>query len=472
MSTNSLKEKILAANPIENIIGEVVELKRNGPRRLGCCPFHEEKTPSFYVFDDHYHCFGCGAHGDTIEFVKNHYGLGFIDTLKWLANKGGVDASELDRGRDRGKWQQEKRIRALTQSAHDYFIENLQGPAGNQARDYLSSRGFDEDQIKKYQFGLALNQPNALVKVLTAQGYKEDEIFQASLCNRSKNGMGFDFFQNRLMVPIFNHHGTLIAFGGRTLGDDPQKYKNSRYDKKLLLYGLSQSRDAIRKQGYAVVVEGYMDTLSLWANGIPNAVACQGTALTREHLEHLDRCTNRVVLLFDGDAAGRKASLKVVDLALKLSDLQIDVASLPDGQDPDTFIRSEGLDSLQNIIEKSEGLLSYAIKSQLEGVEGANIPVMVRKNLLPWVRSQRDPITRSYLCSVISQSSGIRESVLIREVEDPSQSTSSKKTPKEAPPPGYARADRGRKSPKFSFFNFRIRQNSKRANWSYLLFRT
>lgn len=417
MSLEIIKEKIATSLPIEDVIGEVVSLKKAGQRRTGCCPFHEEKTPSFHVFDDHYHCFGCGAHGDTIEFVKNHYGFSFIDAVKHLAGKAGIDASSLDRRRNQSEWNKEKRQRELVTRANDFFIEQLRSPAGKKAVDYLLNRGFTKEQIETFGFGFAPDSRNDLLHILCAQGYKEAEIANASLANLSQQGKGYDFFQDRVLVPIHNQHGTLIAFGGRTLGDSPQKYKNSRYDKRTVLFGLHHAREHIRKAGYAIVVEGYMDALSLWAQGFPQTVACQGTSLTTDHLNLLRRCTNKAILMFDGDKAGKNASLRLVDTALQFSDISLHVATLPEGSDPDSYVRNQGPEALQKLCDQTDGLLSYAIKEHLAGTEAINIPAKIREDLLPWVRAQSDSLSRNYLCGVIAKISGIRESVIQAELD-------------------------------------------------------
>ena len=303
---NHLKQQILAKTPLDQLIGEQVTLQSRAGKKMGCCPFHAEKTPSFYLYDDHYHCFGCGAHGDAISYVRHAQGLGFIESLKWLANRCGVDTSELDRSKkDMHRWQESARKTRVLAEAQQYFTRCLREPQGAEARAYLEKRGFPETFWDVNGFGYSPDSGDALISHLKGLGYSMSEMEDVSLAN-SFRGRSFDFFRHRVMVPIRDVQGRLIAFGGRALSNDQQqKYKNSRYDKGSVLFGLDHARKIARSRQRAIVVEGYLDALKMRMSGFPETVACQGTALTPEHLRSLRSATSEVVLLFDGDKAGQ-----------------------------------------------------------------------------------------------------------------------------------------------------------------------
>lgn len=413
MSIDIAKNRILDRVPLDALIGESVELKRQSGRLVGCCPFHEEKTGSFTLYDDHYHCFGCGAHGDAISFVRNKVGLGFIEALKHLSEKYGIDAPELKASKQNFVDSQKRSsYYHIVKEAQAYFRENLENEkAGTEARSYLLQRGFSEQNIDEFGFGLSLDHSNALSRLLLSKGHKEKDIIAASIAFKSKSGRTFDFFQHRLTIPIHDRHGRIIAFGGRSMGDDPAKYKNSRdtelFDKSNTLFGIHRAADYIRKKKRAIVVEGYMDAMMLWSQGFPETVACLGTALTLGHLRILSQLTDAAFLMFDGDRAGRNANLRTVGHALEVPSLAVKVCALPLGDDPDSYIRKEGAEHVEALIKSSDHLLEYAINIKLNQAHGLDIPHIVRSELIPWLHSIENNLQRSYLQSQISQLTGI-----------------------------------------------------------------
>ena len=409
---NQLKLQILSKTPLDQLVGEQVRLQNRGGKKTGCCPFHAEKTPSFYLYDDHYHCFGCGAHGDAISWVRHNQGLGFIESLRWLAEKYGLDISGLEKGKGNLlRWQQAAQKTKVLAEAQEFFQKNLQDEPGRAARDYLTSRGFPKDCWNINGFGYAPDTPDTLIKHLKKLGYPLSELEEASLAN-SFRGHSFDFFRHRIMIPIRDVQGRLLAFGGRALGGQQQKYKNSRYDKGLILFGLDQARKVSRSRGRIIVVEGYLDALKMRMAGFPETVACQGTALTREHLRSLHSAAPELILLFDGDPAGQKAPLKTLEYALEFPELKFRVAELSEGEDPDSFLEKSGAGAMESLLAKSGELLSWSILKQLGRAPAEAIPALINQDIIPWLAKVPDPINRSYLEDQVSRLSGVPVTVI------------------------------------------------------------
>lgn len=412
MSIDMAKQRILARVPLESLIGERIALTNRSGRKVGLCPFHNEKGPSLTIYDDHYFCFGCRARGDAIDFVRHQMGLGFLDALRYLAEKYGVEVPELEQNQAdyRRQKEQSQHFRLLA-AAQTYFIENIQSPRGEEARKYLIGRGFNEENIKDFTFGLSSGEPQGLLLHLEKQGFSRQDMIAASLASPSRHGKVYDFFQDRLMIPIRDRHGRVIAFGGRTMVNDPAKYKNSRetdlFNKSITLFGLDRAREPIRQAGYALVVEGYMDALQLWNQGFRNTVACLGTALTLDHLRILSQMTHRVCLVFDGDEAGQKASLRTVSHALEVPQVEVKVVSMPLNQDPDTVVLKEGAAAFQTRIDAARNLLDYAIEMEMRGAHALAIPDLINQRFTPWLQTIRDRVQRSFLIQRIAQLSDI-----------------------------------------------------------------
>ncbi|MFK7823066.1 MAG: DNA primase [Oligoflexales bacterium] len=407
-----VKNRILGKAPLETLVGEFVNLTKKAGRYTACCPFHAEKTASFYLYDDHYHCFGCGAHGDVISFVQSQQGLGFIDALKWLANKFSIPVPELERSsRDFSEWKKHAKLGKILLEAQDYFVANLSAPNGQAARDYLLNRGFAKESWAKIGFGYAADSSQDLISKLQNHGYEMSELEAVSLASVFQ-GRSYDFFRHRLTIPIRDTHGRLIAFGGRALGQQQQKYKNSRYDKSATLFAMDLARKEMRNKLRGIVVEGYLDALKMHEYGYGETVACQGTALTREHMRSMNSATSMVYLLFDGDQAGRNASLKLVSDSLDYPELQFKVALLPMGEDPDSYLRAHGREALDEVFAKAQGLIDFAITQRLQESHSGAIPNLINKEFVPWLSSIRDPIQRSFLLEKVSRLTGV-ESRLI-----------------------------------------------------------
>ncbi len=341
-------DELRGRTPIAAVIGRRVRLARSGRNWKGCCPFHGEKSPSFYVYDDHFHCFGCGAHGDAIGFVMQSQGAGFMEAVEQLASEAGLDvpkptpeAAEAERERHT--------LVTVLQAAETAYQRRLFLPEGRTALDYLLRRGLTEETIKRFGLGWSGEGRGALAADLTRDGITQDQLVESGLMRRDEDsGRVYDLFFNRVMFPIRDRRGRTISFGGRIMGDGQPKYVNGPetplFSKRRNLYGLDLARAGMRAGATLVVVEGYMDVIALAQAGFAGAVAPLGTALTEEQLEELWHLSPMPVLCFDGDAAGGRAAARAAELALPLlaSDKTLKLATLPAGEDPDSLVRRQG----------------------------------------------------------------------------------------------------------------------------------
>ena len=428
------KQRILSRVSLVDLVGQHLTLSRRSGHPVGLCPFHVEKSPSFTIYGDRYFCFGCKVNGDAIDFVRHVVGLGFIDALKYLSEKFSVEAPELEQSSHwRGHADSKGALYRCMAGAQEFFVSSLRSPEGAEARKYLEGRGFSEEEIAAYGFGFApgvgdLNErvgPGAncrLITQLVRTGFKEEDLLAASLAWVNRRDEMFDFFRGRLMIPIKDAYGRIIAFGGRTLGSDQPKYLNSKesplFDKGRVLFGLDRAKSAIREKRRVIVVEGYMDAIKMWSSGFSETVACLGTALTVSHLRSLEPLTNAAFLLFDGDVAGEKASLKAVGIALEVPKVNIRVMELPDGKDPDDFVKEQGADAVLELMANSTGILEFAIRETLAGVEKLEVPKAVREQFVPWLSRVEDPIQRGFLLSRVAQWTGISQTALEKELAD------------------------------------------------------
>jgi DNA primase len=421
--SDELKSKILSATPIANLIGEHVALSDRGYMKVGLCPFHEERGPSFTVYPDHYHCFGCKESGDAISFVRKFLGLGFVDALKMLGQRAGIDTSELDlQHLAKSARNDTSQLFKIMLVAQHFFIERLSAPIGKNVREYLDARGFAHASVKEYGFGFAPDEMRSLTDHLLKQGFKPADLEACSVATPSaKNGQLYDFFRNRLTIPIHDIHGRLIAFGGRAMDDFPPKYKNSRdtklFDKSQTLFGLHRARESIRKGGQALIVEGYMDAIQLWNYGFHGTAACMGTALRSSHLRMLSHLTQKAVLIFDGDLAGQRANLNTLNASLDIPRLDIRVVCLPAEDDPDSFVVRNGAGALQDLIDHAEGLLEFCLRTRLQNASPVAVADILHKELLPWLGQVKDTLRRAVLLNRVSFYSGVTRDTLEREIQ-------------------------------------------------------
>ena len=370
------------------LIGRRVKLVRRGREFAGLCPFHHEKTPSFYVVEDKsfFHCFGCGAHGDVIGFAMRADNLDFIEAIERLAGEAGLTVPQAT-PQERERAQRQKTLLEATEAAATFYEQQLWAPTAARAREYLHRRGIDRDTIRSFRLGWAPDDRQALRRGLGAE-FPDALLVEAGLLRRPESGEPADYFRNRVMYPITDRAGRVIAFGGRALGDAQPKYLNSPdsalFEKGRVLYGWSAARAAIIRGGEAgklaatagaIVTEGYMDVIALHRAGFATAVAPLGTALTEFQLHELWRLTPEPVLCFDGDTAGQRAATRAMQRALPLlrPGQSLRFASLPAGEDPDSLIRQAGRDAFGEILAAARPLSTVLWESEL-GARGLDTP--------------------------------------------------------------------------------------------------
>ena len=349
--------------PLSDIIGKRVKLTRKGRRFSGLCPFHSEKTPSFSVVDDQgfYHCFGCGAHGDAISFLRETDGLDFMEAVERLAGMAGMTVPR-SAPEDPQRTRQRKAALDILEETTKYFQAGLQRQDGSHAARYLQGRGLGAEVLATYRLGYAPR--GGLRAALSARGFSDEDMLAAGVIRRSdRDGELFDYFRDRVMFPIEDRQGRVIAFGARALGDAQPKYLNSgegpTFSKKNVLYGWVQAREGLRRKLPLLVAEGYMDVIAIQQSGVATAVAPLGTALTEEQIAHLWKLHDEPVLCFDGDAAGQRAQRRALERLLPLLQpgKSARPAMLPAGQDPDDLLQSEGGDGLLKVISTASSLI-------------------------------------------------------------------------------------------------------------------
>ncbi|MFZ5775934.1 MAG: DNA primase [Thermodesulfobacteriota bacterium] len=359
-------QRVKEAADIAGVVGEHVSLKRAGANLKGLCPFHAEKTPSFTVNPARgtYHCFGCGEGGDVINFVMRYHRLSFVEALRDLARRYQVELpekplnpGELERARKR-----DALYAVNAKAAELYHAQLLSDPSAQACRDYLAKRGIPQEIIAEFRLGFAPDNWNFLAPALTRHQLRIETAREAGLLVSRDSGGFYDRFRNRVMFPILDLTGRVVAFGGRILGEGQPKYMNSPespvFDKSRTLFGLYQNREQIRKAGRCLVVEGNFDLLSLVVHGVRHVAAPLGTALTQHHVRALKGYAGEVILLFDGDQAGLKAAMRAVPLFLA-EQVAARVVVLPDGHDPDTFIRAHGAAGLHDLVEAGLPLAEF-----------------------------------------------------------------------------------------------------------------
>ncbi|MDI9246575.1 DNA primase [Marinobacter sp. CHS3-4] len=365
-------EDLLDRIDLAELIGSRITLKKAGGNYKARCPFHDEKTPSFNVRPDKgfYHCFGCGAHGDAISFVREYDGLGFTDAVEELARRAGLEVPYDQHAKQ--EMQQAKTLTDALDYASQFYQGALKGQQGSFARDYLHQRGLDQSIIDQYQLGFAPGTGTALYD--SAGKDIQGPLIETGTVS-DRYGRPRDLFRNRVMFPIRNSRGRTIAFGGRTLGDDKAKYINSPesdvFHKSREIYGLYEAKQALRQVDRLLVVEGYMDVIALAQHGIHYAVATLGTATNQDSLSALLKQARHIVFCFDGDAAGYRAADKALDNALELlgDGMHLQFLMLPDGEDPDTLVRQEGPDAFRERIDSATPLSRYLFNRQSEGLD-------------------------------------------------------------------------------------------------------
>jgi len=400
-------DRIIDAANIVDVVGEFVSLKKRGVNYLGNCPFHNEKTPSFTVSAAKgiYKCFGCGKAGNAVSFIMEHEKLEYVDALKFLAKKYGIEIKERELSKEEVQENNDREsMMVLSAFAQKHFTDTLFNHIDGKtiAMSYFRERGFREDIIKKFQLGYCLDTRSAFSQFAVKQGYKKDFLVRTGL-SVDHNGDLFDRFHGRVMFPIHSISGRVIGFGGRILKNDKKiaKYLNSPeseiYHKSFTLYGIFFAKKSITQENRCYLVEGYTDVLSMHQAGIENVVASSGTSLTTEQIRLIKRFTSNVTVLYDGDAAGIKASLRGIDMILE-EGLNVKVVLLPDGEDPDSFAKSHSVTELKQYIASNEAdFISFKTKLLLNDADN-------------------DPIKRAGLISEVMHSISVIPDTIIRSV--------------------------------------------------------
>ncbi len=375
--------RILDAAQIVDVVGDFVTLKKRGANHMACCPFHNEKTPSFVVSPSKgiFKCFGCGKSGTAVGFVMEHENLSYTEALKYLAKKYHIEVVEKEETAEEiAQRQRNESLLLVSEYAGKFFQDSLQTPEGQAiGYQYFKSRGLEDETIRKYGLGWAPVSRRALSDAARAAGYKEEFLTETGLCMKYEDGRLVDRFFDRVIFPIHSVSGRVIAFGGRTLKTDKSvaKYVNSPeteiYVKSRSLYGIWFAKNEMSRQDKCILVEGYLDVLSMHQLGLKNVVASSGTSLTVEQIRLIRKFTNNVTIIYDGDGAGIKAALRGVGLVLK-EGLNVKVVLLPEGQDPDDFARRHTLEEVQDHIARNEqDFISF--KTDLLLGEAGNDPI-------------------------------------------------------------------------------------------------
>ena len=407
---------------IVDLVSEYITLKKAGRNYLGSCPFHKEKTPSFTVNAEKqiYHCFGCGEGGNAFSFLMKINNMTFPEAVRHLAGKLGVPLPSWEfTPEEKSRQDLRESLHRVNQLAADYYAKTLRSTAGSAGRGYLDKRMIKPEIIETFRLGYAPEGWRNLRDHLQREKVPLKQAEQAGLLVSRKDGDCYDRFRGRLMFPIEDINGNVIAFGGRIIGEGEPKYLNSpessAYVKGRNLYGLARAKNAIRRDDYLIIVEGYFDLLALWNNGIPNVVATLGTALTREHVDLIKRYTGAVAVTFDTDAGGKAALERSMSLFLEKG-LRAKAVVLPDGKDPDEFVLKHGKEAFLEEVERSRALVDYYIDEVIG--HGRNIDDRrgALKGAIPFIAGIADPAERDQFMKRVSERLGVDEELVRREV--------------------------------------------------------
>jgi DNA primase len=416
----SFADRVKQQADIVRVIGEYVRLKKSGQNFSGLCPFHQEKTPSFSVspVKQMYYCFGCGKGGDVFQFVMELEKSPFPEAVRTVAEKCGI-AIPKPRERspeERRENQQRSALVEMHREAAAFFAKHLlQSPEGKAALGYLEDRGLDHESITRFGLGFAPSGGDALVRALKSK-FAEKDLEVSGLAGRDQSGRFYDRFRRRIMFPIANEAGKVIAFGGRAMGDDMPKYMNSPetpiYSKSTVLYHLDRAKEALRHSDFAVLVEGYMDAIAVARAGIGNVVASCGTSLAESQIKLLSRFTQRIVVNYDPDTAGQAATERSLTLLLE-KEFDVRVLALPGGADPDKFIKEKGVDAYAKLLVQSPPYLDYLIgRARLMDRTTAQGKVAALNFLMPYVQRLPNRLLRSEWATRISSELRVDEPVL------------------------------------------------------------
>ncbi|SFI15259.1 DNA primase [Tindallia magadiensis] len=423
-----LVDDIIQHNDIVDVINEYVPLKSAGSNYRALCPFHNEKTPSFMVSREKqlYKCFGCGQGGGVVQFIMEKENLDFVEAVHHLARRVGIHIPEKNiTQEEKQRLEKSRKMTEINREAASFFYHSLTSRA-NKGFEYLKSRGWKKKTIQRFGIGFAPDQWDALLKHLTSKGYEAQLAHQAGLVTKGKTkNTYYDRFRKRLMFPIFNSRGDIVGFGGRVIdAADQPKYLNSPetslFNKRKLLYGLNLARVHVRESGSILVTEGYTDVISLHEKGYGNAVATLGTSLTVDHVQLLSRYTKLAILCFDADTAGSSAVLRSIELFSK-TDLKIKILTLPEGTDPDQYIRRKGQKAFESLISEAPTSVEYQInlirkKHSLATVEGK---IHFAREVTQILSKLKSAVEREAYAARLAEEMGISKTALLSEIKSP-----------------------------------------------------
>ena len=416
----SFLQELAERNDIVDVVGSYVRLtKKSGSNLFGLCPFHSEKTPSFSVSPDKqiYHCFGCGKGGSVISFIMEIENLSFPEAVAFLANRAGMQLPE--QADDPGA-KKRQRLLALNRDAARFFHAQLKTPAGQIARDYLARRQLTAQTVTRFGLGFAPDTWDSLVRAMKALGYSEQELFDGGLVRHGKSGGVYDTFRNRLMFPVIDVRGNVIGFSGRILGDGEPKYMNSPetmvFNKSRNLFALNLAKKS--KSGHIILAEGNVDVVMMHQAGFDGAVASLGTSLTPEQARLISHYTNEVIIAYDNDGAGKKASQRAIGLLEKL-DLKVKVLSMSGAKDPDEYIKTKGADAFRNLIDKSENHIDYQLQNVTDKYDLSidEQQVAFLKEASDMVAHLPGSVERQVYAMRVASMAGVASDVVAQEVE-------------------------------------------------------
>ena len=402
---------------IVEIVSKYVDLKKRGRNFFGLCPFHNEKTPSFSVAPDKgiYHCFGCGNGGNAVNFIMEYEKIGFVDAIQQIGGQLGIEVEFSGNNESKEFFHQ---LYDLHEHAAQLYQKNLFSDKGENAKKYLLDRGINEGSIKLFKVGFAPKKSTFLFESIKQKQYKKEVIEKSGLFGIS-NSKIYDRFRSRIMFPIFNTSSKVIAFGGRVFGvEDPAKYMNSPetplYHKSEVFYGLNFTRDSIRKENYAILVEGYTDLIQLFQADIKNVIAVSGTAFTDQHVNQIRRLTSKAFLAYDGDSAGVNATLRAGFSLLK-GGVEPRIIVIPEKLDPDDWVKNEGANAFKaKGVNKAIGLLNFKLKSTNFSKCSPSEKSNIIKDVLSELNKIEDPIIQQNLVKGLAQAAGVEENQIIQ----------------------------------------------------------
>lgn len=422
-----LIEQIRQQVDLVELIAEVVPLKRVGKNYAALCPFHAEDTPSFFVHPERgiFKCFGCGKGGNAITFVMEYYRMSFPEAVRFLAQRAGISLpEEPDNTPEQEASRHIAALYRVLQAAARFYQEALTRTGGESARRYLQRRGVQTETVRRFGIGYAPDGWDALLEHLRQRGFHDALLEEAGLVSRSEQGKLYDRFRHRVMFPVYDTIGRVVGFGARRLREEEAspKYLNSPatplYDKSRILYGLYHARDALRAQGYAVLVEGYMDVLSLHQAGIDTAVATAGTALTEEQLRVLRRYCQQLFVVYDADRAGQQATLRALELALRQG-FEVKVVLLPSGEDPDSFVQTQGAEAFRHRLRYAVPFLDFVVlQYQQQGLlETPSGQAQAVRHAVRLVAAIPDPLVHDFLLRHLATRFALPEQLLYEEFQ-------------------------------------------------------